>query len=85
MVADDVHLGQGARPARLDVIGVIVSRAAHVRNIGAAGHDLVGDAHGVGPGVALGDAQRFALAGEGELAALVMVAVLIDDAADIIR
>src|SRR6195952_4406660 len=82
MVPDDVHLDQPPGPAGPHVFGVVMRRAADVGEVGLAVHDLVGDALGGAPGVGLVDAQRLALAGEGELAGLVVRAVLVDDAAN---
>lgn len=82
MLADDIGFLQVARPARADVIGVIVRRQADVGEPGLAGGDFLGDALGLLPLRLFVDAQGLALAGEGELAGHVAMAVLVDDAAD---
>ena len=81
-MADHVHLHEIFGPARPHVIGVVMGGVANVRNIGLAVDDLVGDAHRLAPGFGFGDAERPAVAGEGELAGIVAPAVLKDDAAD---
>ena len=79
------HLLQLLRPVRTHIVGVVMRRGADFRQIGRAVIDLARDPDRVAPGSRLGDAQRLALAGEGELAGQVAVAVLVDHAADAAR
>src|SRR5215207_1275368 len=82
VAADHVHLLEALRPARADIVGVVMRRRADIGEIGFALEHLLRDARGRAPGIGVGDAQRLALAGEGELAGEMPVPVLVDDAAD---
>src|SRR5690606_39123922 len=82
VAADRLHPLEPLGPARTHVIGVVVRRAADLGEERLAAQHLFGDARGDFPWLRLGDAQRLALTGEGELATQMAVTILIDDAAD---
>ena len=83
MIADPINSAQRRGPIGPDVIGVIIERLANPRIVDFARYHRPRNARRYAPRARLLDAQRFALARERELAGERMIAVLIDDAANI--
>src|SRR5690606_29595317 len=83
--ADLLHLLHRARPARLHIRRVVVRGRANFRQEDLAGGNGHADFLRHLVVTAVGNLQLAALAGEGELAAVAPVLVLIDDAADRVR
>ena len=65
-------------------VRVVVGRLGHFRHPQLAVEHVAGDVLGARPGVGLGDDVRNAVAGEGELAGIVAVGILVNDAADVV-
>ena len=77
-----VHFFKSSCPARPDIIRVKMGRTPDIGNSGLAVCHFAGDSQRLAPSIGFSDAQRFAFAGERELAGERPLAILIDDAAD---
>src|SRR5262245_20489208 len=85
VATDLLHPLHGTCPARAYIVGIVVSRGSDLRQPYLAGRHCHGDLFRHRVMLAACDAILDAVAGEGKLAAVAPVLVLIDDPADRLR